>query len=56
MNPDGKRFNCGGWGYILGDEGSAYWIAHKVIKSIIDDADGLRRSVESITGAKKNNL
>lgn len=41
---DGEQHNCGGWGHLLGDEGGAYWIAHKAVKSVIDDVDGLRIS------------
>ncbi len=34
-----KYSNSGGWGNILGDEGSAYWIAQKAIKYLIDMND-----------------
>ncbi|CAK1541164.1 unnamed protein product [Leptosia nina] len=47
--PDGQQFGCGGWGYLLGDEGSAYWIAHRAIKIVLDETDGFRPAPHSIT-------
>ncbi|KAL4711591.1 hypothetical protein ACJJTC_003608 [Scirpophaga incertulas] len=45
---EGEQHGCGGWGYLLGDEGSAYWIAHKAMKTVFDDIDGLNPSPHSI--------
>ncbi|KAJ6637854.1 N-acetyl-D-glucosamine kinase [Pseudolycoriella hygida] len=43
-NPDGKTYNCGGWGNMLADEGSAWWISHKGVKTVFDHMDGLNIS------------
>lgn len=35
-----KLTRCGGWGYQLGDEGSAYWIAKKMFHTFCKEIDG----------------
>ncbi|XP_022689084.1 N-acetyl-D-glucosamine kinase-like [Varroa jacobsoni] len=53
LNPDGSQARCGGWGHLLGDEGSGYMIAHRGIKTIIDHDDNLRRSPYDIEPLRK---
>lgn len=37
---NGKINRVGGWGYTIGDEGSAYWIGKKVIELFSKESDG----------------
>lgn len=38
--PDGRTARSGGWGYLLGDEGSAFWLGHAAIRQGIRAIDG----------------
>ncbi|XP_050299838.1 N-acetyl-D-glucosamine kinase [Anthonomus grandis grandis] len=39
INPDGTKVQCGGWGHLLGDEGSAWNISWTAIKYCFDSLD-----------------
>jgi N-acetylglucosamine kinase-like BadF-type ATPase len=39
-NPEGVTARCGGWGYLLGDEGGAYAIARAGLQAAARAADG----------------
>ena len=41
---DGTTRRCGGWGHMLGDEGSAYWISQRAIKYIFDHDDNMKEA------------
>ena len=40
VNQDGFAARAGGWGYVLGDEGSGYWIGRKALAAVVREADG----------------
>ncbi|MCL5269644.1 MAG: hypothetical protein M1457_03600 [bacterium] len=40
MTADGRRVRVGGWGGIIGDEGSAYWIGQHALRMATQMADG----------------
>ena len=40
VNGEGYAARAGGWGYILGDEGSGYWIGRKALAAVVREADG----------------
>ena len=40
INPAGQRADAGGWGYFLGDQGSAYDVGHAALHAMIKAHDG----------------
>ena len=40
LDKDGNLHRCGGWGYVLGDEGSAYYIGMATLKMFTMQSDG----------------
>ncbi len=40
LDAGGRSARAGGWGYLLGDEGSAYWLGHAALRRAIRAADG----------------
>lgn len=44
---DGRERRCGGWGGVLGDEGSGYWMGRELMRLIV-------RSVDSSDGGAGN--
>jgi glucosamine kinase len=40
VNPRGGAWRCGGWGHIVGDEGSGYMIAVNAIRAVLAYRDG----------------
>ncbi len=47
-NAQGEAARAGGWGYVLGDEGSGYWIGRLALRAVVRHADG-RGRVTSLT-------
>lgn len=40
VDSDGNTARAGGWGYLLGDEGSAFWLGHAAIRQGVRAHDG----------------
>jgi N-acetylglucosamine kinase-like BadF-type ATPase len=41
LSPGGqKSARCGGWGYLLGDEGSGFWLGQQLLQLACREADG----------------
>lgn len=38
-NAHGEAARAGGWGYVLGDEGSGYWIGRHALRAVVREAD-----------------
>jgi len=40
VGPEGRTWRAGGWGHLLGDEGSGYWLGNESIRAALRDRDG----------------
>src|SRR6185369_3788449 len=38
-NDRNQSARAGGWGYVLGDEGSGYWIGRAALRAVLREAD-----------------
>lgn len=54
-NKEGVQVRCGGWGHIIGDEGSAYYIGLKALSTIMKSFDG-RESKTLLTSIILNQI
>ena len=43
VGPDWRTWRAGGWGHLLGDEGSGYWLGLQSIRAAMHDRDGSGR-------------
>ncbi|MEA2334876.1 MAG: hypothetical protein QOG40_1366 [Solirubrobacteraceae bacterium] len=40
VGPGGQTWRVGGWGHLLGDQGSGYWLGNHSIRAALADRDG----------------
>jgi glucosamine kinase len=40
VDPAGKAVRSGGYGFLLADEGSGYWLGHQALRAVVRAADG----------------
>src|SRR3954470_19415590 len=48
-NGSGEAARAGGWGHMIGDEGSGYWIGREALAAVMRGADG-RGPITDLTG------
>ena len=50
VNASGHGTRAGGWGYLLGDEGSGYWLGREAVRHVLRDAQ--HRGASDVTPAE----
>ncbi len=49
IDVDGHCTQVGGWGYLLGDEGSGFWLGMEALRTLVREADGTQPSLSALT-------
>ena len=55
INAAGATALAGAWGYLIGDEGSGYWLGAQALRAVVRAADG-RGSITALTGRLLDHL
>lgn len=53
-NAQGEAARAGGWGHMIGDEGSGYWIGREALAAVMRASDGRGPATELTTGILAN--
>ncbi|XP_013417674.1 N-acetyl-D-glucosamine kinase-like isoform X2 [Lingula anatina] len=53
FGPQMEPRRCGGWGHLMSDEGSAYWMTQKALKMLFDHEDNLFPCPYDVTFVKQ---
>jgi N-acetylglucosamine kinase-like BadF-type ATPase len=53
VGEDGVPWRAGGWGHVLGDEGSGYWVGVHAIHAAMKDRDGSGRATQLAEAAAR---
>ncbi len=48
---NGRTLRAGGWGFAIGDEGSAHWIGRQAVSAVLQESDRREPSDELIAGS-----
>jgi N-acetylglucosamine kinase len=53
IRADGTSERCGGWGHLMGDDGSAWDIAHTAVRIVFDALDNYKAPPHPIDGVRE---
>uniref|UniRef100_A0AC34G5I7 N-acetyl-D-glucosamine kinase n=1 Tax=Panagrolaimus sp. ES5 TaxID=591445 RepID=A0AC34G5I7_9BILA len=53
LKEDGDVYGCGGWGHLITDYASGFWISQQAVRILFDVEDGYTKMEETVENLKK---